>query len=141
MKLNYDVDFDNTPLALPVEIKIQGSKVVVEVGAVPDVGLSLSPSGGGMAAIIAAILDPAAEWFVDQNMGSLDEMLGGESYELTSVNKFEFNNMVMAAESLSTAGHTVEGKPILKIVPVLKITPASENVRAAKFDKVDKHGY
>lgn len=141
MKLNYDVAFDNNPLALPIEIKIQGSSVRVVVGTVPDVGLSLSPRGGGMEAIISAILDPAAEWFVDQNMGSLDDLLGGESYELTSVNSFEFGSMVMTVESLSTAGHTVDGKPVLKLLPVLKVFPMQGSARAAKSDKADNYGY
>ena len=132
MDLHYDVAFDNTPLALPVEIKVKDSRVMVAIGEVPDVGLSLSPAGGGLEVIMAAILDPVAELLVSKNMGSLDDMLGDETYELTKVNSFEFSNMVMTAESLSTGGHSVDGKPVLKIVPVLSLVPIPDSAQAAK---------
>lgn len=141
MKLHYDVSFDNTPLVLPVEIEIQSNSVVALIGKVPDVGLSLNPRGGGMEAIIAAILDPAAEWFVGQNMGSLDDLLGGERYELASVHDFEFGNMIMTAESLSTAEHSVDGKPVLKLVPVLKVAPMPESAYAEKSDEANNYGH
>lgn len=141
MELHYDVEFDNTPLSLPVEIKVQGSSVMVAIGEVPDVGLSLYPTGGGLELIMAAVLDPIAELLVSENMGSLDDMLGNEAYELTKVNSFEFSNMMMTAESLSTGGHAVDGKPVLKIVPVLSIAPIPASAQAAHIKKVVNHGY
>lgn len=141
MRLHYDVAFDNTPLSLPVEFKVQGSSVMVAIGEVPDVGLSLSPTGGGLELIMAAVLDPIAELLVSENMGSLDDMLGNEAYELTKVNSFEFSNMMMTAESLSTGGHSVDGKPVLKIVPVLSIAPIPASAHAAQIHKVDNHVY
>lgn len=141
MRLHYDVEFDNTPLSLPVEFKVQGSSVMVAIGEVPDVGLSLSPAGGGLEAIMATILDPLAEKLVGDNVGSLDDMLGDKAYELTKLNSFEFGNMVMSAKSLSTGGHSVDGKPVLKIIPVLSIAPIHASAHAVQINKVDHHGY
>ncbi|MQT24640.1 hypothetical protein [Pseudomonas helleri] len=76
MNLHYDVAFDNTPLALPVEIKVEGDRVMVAIGEVPDVGLSLSPAGGGLEAIMATILDPLAEKLVGDNVGSHGRHVG-----------------------------------------------------------------
>lgn len=115
--------------------------MIVAIGEVPDVGLSLSPTGGGLELIMAAVLDPVAELLVSKNMGSLDDMLGDEAYELTKVNSFEFSNMVMTAESLATGGHSVDGTPVLKIVPVLSIAPMPASAYAAQINEVDNHGY
>lgn len=136
MQLYYDVAFDNTPLVMPVSLNIVKGRLNIVVGDVPEVGLSLTPAGGGMEAIMSVILDPIAELLVDKNVGSLNDMFGGQTYELVRLDNYTFGTMSVAVESIATAAHSVEGKPVLKLLPVLSIGP-----RKAVSVKVASHEY
>lgn len=122
MKLAYEISLADNSIKVPIEIFIEDSKLTLRTGQISDASIKLKPAGG-VAAILAPILDSFADKFVKDQTGLISETVSFTEIPLIEILPFSISDMNMTIASIVQSGHVVEGKNFLKLVPRLSLVP------------------
>ncbi|MFN3945404.1 MAG: hypothetical protein ACK4K7_10785 [Allosphingosinicella sp.] len=119
--ISYDVSFKPSPATIGISVTVVEDALTATVTNVPDIGLSLTPSGNFVQKIISAVLIPIAELIVAAVNPKPRDMLQGKTMNLGKIPPIPVDNVTITASGLALGGATLGGTDYLKVTATLSV--------------------
>jgi hypothetical protein len=119
--ISYDVSFSPSPATITISVTVVEDALTATVTTVPDIGLSLSPSGNFVQKVISAVLIPIADLIIAAVNPKPRDMLQGKTMTLGKIPPIPVENVTITASSLALGGATLGGTDYLKATATLAV--------------------
>lgn len=125
--ISYDVKITPSPTVIDVTVAVTGVAVSATVTTVPELNVSLSPSGNFAEKIVSGVLDPIAELIVSEYKDKPKDLLQGKVIQIGNVPSYDVEGISIVPSALVLGSASPAGTPMVKATGTLTIatpTPA-----------------
>lgn len=125
--ISYKVSFSPSPVTIGVSVTVVSDKIKATVTSVPDVGLSLTPSGNFVQKVLSAIVLPIADLIVKAVNPKPRNMLQDHVVTTVGIPNYPVDTVTISANTLALGDATLAGVQYLKATAKLALaaTPSS----------------
>lgn len=122
----YKVGISPSPTTVEITLGTDGTKLNATVTSVPDLSLTLTPTGTFVQKIMSGILWPLAAIIAAANKSKLKTMIEGQSQTIVDVTPYTTNGITITAGDLALGSCPALGPdtPMLEATGTLTLSPA-----------------